>query len=80
MAVLFYWNLSKRSFLGQVVNLDLLLCAGFDLEQAVLILCYIFTQRLMNDRKIERGDGRGFGQQQLLANSIARCGAISTKH
>ena len=24
----------------------------------------------MNDRKIERSDGRGFGRQQLLANSI----------
>ena len=29
-----------------------------------------FTQRPMTDRKIERSYGRGFGWQQLLANSI----------
>ena len=29
-AVLVDWNLSKRPFLGQVVNLDLLFCTGFD--------------------------------------------------
>ena len=44
----------------------------------------------MNHRKIERSDGRGFGQQQLPANSIGisfpnekricRHGPISTKH
>ena len=70
VAVLFDSNLSRRPFLGQVVDLDLLLCTGFDLEHAVLFLCHIFTQRPMNDRKIERSDGRGFGRQQLLANSI----------
>ena len=68
--MLFDSNLSRRSFLGQVVDLDLLLCTGFDSEHAVLFLCHIFTQRPMNDRKIERSDGRGFGRQQLLANSI----------
>ena len=35
-----------------------------------LFLCHIFTQRPMTDRKIERSDGRCFGRQQLLANSI----------
>ena len=30
-----YWNLSRRPFLGQVVNLDLLLCTGFDLEHVI---------------------------------------------
>ena len=30
MAVLFYWNLSRRRFLRQVVDLDLLLCTRFD--------------------------------------------------
>ena len=70
VAVLFDSNLSRLPFLGQVVDLDLLLCTGFDSEHAVLFLCHIFTQRPMNDRKIERSDGRGFGRQQLLANSI----------
>ena len=67
---LFDSNLSRRPFLGQVVDLDLLLCTGFDSELVVLFLCHIFTQGPgpMNDRKIERSNGRGFGRQQLLAN------------
>ena len=68
VALLFDSNLSIP-FLGQVVDLDLLLCTGFDLEHAVLFLCHIFTQRPMNDRKIERNDGRCFGRQQLPADS-----------
>ena len=55
---------------GQVVDADLLLCTGFDSENAVLFLCHIFTQRPMTDRNIERSYGRSFGRQQLLANSI----------
>ena len=51
-------------------DLDLLLCTGFDLEYSVLFLCHIFARRSMNYRKIERSDGRCFGQQQFLANSI----------
>ena len=50
-------------FLGQVVDLDLLLCSvctGFDWELAVLILCHILTPRPMTERKIEQSDGRGF--------------------
>ena len=47
VAVLFYSNLSRRPFLGQVVDLDLMLCTGFNSEHAVLFLCYIFTQRPM---------------------------------
>ena len=35
-----------------------------------LFLCYIFTQRPMNDCKIEQSYRHCFGQQQLLANSI----------
>ena len=69
-AVLFDSNLSRRPFLGQVVDLDLLLCTGFVLEDAVLFLCHIFTQRPMTDRKIELSNGCYFGWQQLLANSI----------
>ena len=42
--VLFYLNLSSRPFLGQVVDLDLLLCTRFDLEHADLSLCPIFIQ------------------------------------
>ena len=70
LSVLFNLKLSRRSFLRQVVNLFLLLCTGLDSEHAVLFQCHIFTQRPMNDRKIERRDGRCFGQQQLLTNSI----------
>ena len=70
VAVLFDLNLRRCPFLGQVVDLDLLLCTGFDLEHAVLFPCHIFTQRPMTDRKIELSYGRCFGWQQLLANSI----------
>ena len=66
VTVLFDSNLSRRPFLGHVVDLDLLLCTD-------LFLCHISTQRPMTDRKIERSDERGFGRQQLLgvlANSI----------
>ena len=52
VAVLFYLNLSRRPFLGQVVDFDLLLCTGFDSEHAVIFVCHIFTQRPMTDRKI----------------------------
>ena len=67
--MLFNLNLSGRPLLGQVVDLDLLPCTGFDSEHAVLFLGHSFTQRPMNDRKTERSDGRGFGQQQLPAYS-----------
>ena len=46
-------NLSRRPFLRQVVDLDLLLCTGLDSEHVVLFLCHISTQRPMTDRKIE---------------------------
>ena len=48
VAALFNSNLSRRPFLGQVVDLDLLLCTGFDLEHAVLFLCQQ-NQRLLRD-------------------------------
>ena len=65
--MLFNLNLSRRSFLGQVIDTDLLLCTGFDLEHEVLFLCHVFAQRQMNDRKIERSYGRCLVRQQLLA-------------
>ena len=49
VAVLFNSNPS-----GQVVDLDLLLCTGFNLEHAVLFLCHIFTKIPMTDRNLER--------------------------
>ena len=70
VTVLFNMNLSKGPFLGQVIDLDLQLCTGFDSEHAVLFLCHIFTQRPMTNRKIKRSDGRCFGWQQLLDNSV----------
>ena len=42
VAVLFDWNLSRCPFL-QVVNLELLLCTGLDLDHEDLLLCPIFT-------------------------------------
>ena len=48
--------------LGQVVDIDLLLCIGFDSEHLVLFLYHTFTQRSVTDRKIERSNGLGFGQ------------------
>ena len=70
VAALIDSNLNRCSFLGQVVDSDLLLCIGFNLEHLISFLCHIFTQRPMNDRKIERSYGRCLGQQQLLANSM----------
>ena len=69
VAVLFKSNLSRRPFLRQVVDLDLLLWTGFYLEHAVLFLCHFLTQRPMTDRKVERIDGRGFGRQQVTTTS-----------
>ena len=70
VALLFNLNLSRLPFLRQVVDLDLLLCIGFNLEHVVLFLCHSSTQRPMNDWKIERSNGCSFGWQQLIANSI----------
>ena len=83
-------SLCRRPFLRQLVDLDQLLCTGFNSEPAVFFLCHIFTQRPMSDSKIERSDGLCFGQQQLLVDSmrtsfpnekkICRHCLISTKH
>ena len=51
VAALFDSNLSRRPFLGQVVDTDLLLCTGFDSEHAVLFLCHSFSR---DERMIER--------------------------
>ena len=45
VAVLFDSNLSRRPFLRQVVDLDLLHWTGLDPEHAVLFQCHICTQR-----------------------------------
>ena len=69
---LFYLNLSRRPFLRQVIasDLDLLLCTGFNSEHVVLFLFHILTQKPITVRKIEQNNGRCFGLQQVLANSI----------
>ena len=41
VAVLFDKNLSRRPFLGQVVNLDLLLCTGFNSESEHAFLFHV---------------------------------------
>ena len=46
-------NLSKRPRLGQLVDLDLLLCTGFNSEHMGLFLCHSFAKGPMNDQKIE---------------------------
>ena len=65
----FDWNLSRCPFLGQVVDLDLLLCIGFKLEHTYLFQCPIFAQIPMNDWKIESSNKSCIGLQQCLANS-----------
>ena len=69
VAVLFDLNLCRRPSSDRS-SIYLLHWTGFDSEHAVLFLCHSFTQRPMTDRKIERSNGRCFGRQQLLANSI----------
>ena len=89
--MLFNLNLSKYPFLGQVIELDLLLCTGFDLEHVVLFLCHIFTQRPMHDRKIVQSYECCFGWQQPLPDliknfisheklEVTRSGSTSSKH
>ena len=62
-------NLGRRPDPEQVIDLDLLICTGLNPEHVFLFLCHIFTQRPMNNRKIERSSGVCFGWQKLLANS-----------
>ena len=45
MAGLLGWNLSRHPFLGHVVDLDLLICTGFDSEHEDLFLYLVFIQR-----------------------------------
>ena len=70
VAVLFNSNLSRCPFLRKLVDLDLLICTGFNLEHAVLLLCHIFTQGPRTIRKFKLGNWSFFGLQQLLAYSI----------
>ena len=70
VAGLFYLNLSRLPFIGQVIDSDLQLCTGFNSEHVVLFPYHILTQRPMNEKKIEPSDGRCFGRQKLLADSI----------
>ena len=45
----FYLNLSRLPFLGEVVDVDLLLCTGFNSEHAVLFLYHISTNDWSKD-------------------------------
>ena len=65
-------DLSRQQFLGQVVNLELLLCIGLDSENVELFLCPILTQGPMDDQRIEWSyhDECGFGQLQVSCTSI----------
>ena len=53
VVVLFHRKLSRRPFLGQYVDFDLLLCTGFNKDSEVLFLFLSLTQRPMNYCKIE---------------------------
>ena len=46
LSVLYDWNLSRCPVLGQVIDLDLLLCTGYYKENAGLI----FIHRLSEER------------------------------
>ena len=70
VAVLFSSNLCTLPFLRLVVESDLLLYTGINMEHADLLLCPMFTQRQINDQKIEQNNGCCFGWQQLLTNFI----------
>ena len=60
MAVLFYWNMSRRPFLGQVVNSVLLLAK--DSILSIQICFYAFSiPTPANDGKIEQKNECGFG-------------------
>ena len=77
VAVMFDWYLSRRSFIGQVVNLDQLVCTGLDSVYVDLILFPIFTQRPMNDQRRLRSDERCFDWKQLLPSSYELQSKIS---
>ena len=60
VAVLFDLNLNRRPFLEYVVFLDLLLCTGFNFVHTLCSYALFFTQRSMNDPKIEQSDESRF--------------------
>ena len=39
----------RHPFLGHIVYLDMLLCTGFDSEDADFFICPSFTKRQIND-------------------------------
>ena len=87
VAVLFYSNLSRRPFLGQVVDLDLMLCTGFNSEHAVLFLCYIFTQRpmILSEATGAALVGNNFSPMPSkfsfhMKKTVTRCGPKFTTH
>ena len=71
VAVLFYWNMSRRPYLWQVVDLELLHCTRFasKLSYLFLFFCRIFTQRPTNDCMMSCIE-RYFGLWQNFAKSI----------
>ena len=76
VVVLFDRNLRRRPFFRQVVDLNLLLCKGFDTVLADFYWCLIFTERPINDCKIELRNERGSDLLKVLAkfieNSLSR--------
>ena len=69
-AVLFDSNLIRGPSLGQVVDFDLLLCTGFDSEDADLFLCHSFTQRPMNERKFERNEKKSDSSRPAIYKAL----------
>ena len=74
VAVLFDRNLSRRPFFSQVddwvVDWNLLLCKGFDTVLVDFYWCLVFTERPINDCKIEISNERGSDPLKVLAKSI----------
>ena len=64
VAVLFYLNLSRLPFLGQVVNLHLLLCTGFDSEQ--LFCSYVIF--LLSDECMIARSSKAMGAALICKN------------
>ena len=78
VAVFVDFNLNMRSFCVDFVNLDLRHCKSLQSVQRILfgtcqcgfVPIHYFTQKLMNDRKIEPGGERCYGPKRILAKSI----------
>ena len=85
VAVLFDLNLSRRPFLGQVVDSDLLLCTGFDSEHAFCSYAYFYseTNKWLKDwaKRWARPWLASTSRNSIeISTKVTRCGPKFTKH